>query len=130
VTEQNESGNRRDEAEADATTTEVSEAAPVVEPVEPAAKSTLAGWVTRTRLIAAGAAAAIFLGGSAAGYAVGNAGNDDHGRFPDRFDRAGFGPGQGPGGQFPDGQGPGGPQDQGQVPQGQSGSSSDSGTAS
>ena len=97
---------------------------PADENVEPADESSVAGtapteeprasrvpsWVTKPRLIATGAATAIFLGGGAAGYAVGNAGHDDHSRpFPgagqfDRDDRGGFAPGQGPGGQ-PPGQG-------------------------
>lgn len=151
MSEQNESGNRWEKPVEtdDETTTQAAEASPAVEPVEtpaagvpaeatpvePAVKSKMPGWVTRTRLIATGAAAAIFLGGGAVGYAVGNAGDDDHGRFPDRFDRVGFEPGQGPDGQFPGGQGPGGQgpggqQGQSQVPQGQSSSGSDSGTAS
>lgn len=64
--------------------------------------SRVPSWVTRPRLIAVGAAVAIFLGGGAAGYAAGNAGHGDHGRpFPGagQFDRGGFDPGQGPGGQ-------------------------------
>jgi hypothetical protein len=123
VTEQNETGDQTEPVDAeDEITTEAPAAAPDVPPVVPAA-SKLPSWVTRTRLIATGAAAAIFLGGGAAGYALGNAGSDDHGRFPDRFDR-GFAPGQGPDGQFPGGQGPGG--QQGQAPQSQSQSQSQS----
>ena len=117
MSEKNDTGNEpepRDEAVETETTPAVPDEAT---PQEPAADSgsKLPSWITRTRLIATGAAAAIFLGGGAAGYAVGK---DDHGRIPDRFDRAGFGPGQGPDGQFPGGQGPG--SQQGQAPQSQS----------
>ena len=86
--------------------------------------SRVPSWVTRGRLIATGAATAIFLGGGVAGYAVGNAGNDDHGPRPfpgaGQFDRGGFGPNQG---QMPGGQQVPGQQGQ-QAPQGSSGSDS------
>lgn len=145
MTEQNESGNRWEkpadpadgndpnDSAADAAAEAAAVPAEAAEPSAPAATepvriSRIPEWVTRTRLIATGAAAAIFLGGGVGGYAVGNSGHDDSPlQFPRNFARGdvGFGPGrgpmQGPGGQLPGGQ-------QGLAPQ--SGSNSGSGSSS
>ncbi|MFL6106928.1 MAG: hypothetical protein ACJ72D_03020 [Marmoricola sp.] len=122
-------------APAEADPIEMPSAPAATEAAGPAAESRasrLPRWVTRSGLVTAGAAAAIFLGGGGFGYAIG-ANHDGGGNAPQsRFDRAGFND-QGPGGRFPgDDQAPGGGQGQGQS-QGQSqgdGSSSSSGTGS
>jgi hypothetical protein len=139
VTEQNQSGNRW-EKPADTVDENGSPPTPSLDktlvpddaanvgtvPETPAAArvSRFPAWVTRTRLIATGAAAAIFLGGGAIGYTVADSGNNDHARpFPgpagfDRDDDGRTFGGPVPGGQPPGGQAP------------QRGSDSDSGSAS
>ena len=74
--------------------------------VPPAAQIAAPPWLTKARLVAAGAAGAIFLGGGTVGYLVGHAVGDDSpvAQFPGLPDRYGDGDGPGFGGPGFDGQ--------------------------